>query len=91
METNKQEDPLREGETIIFTVDYDVMGVDVNGLEGMYYKTTSFDKCLIRVLKTGEWCEVDRDWVRRKKPGYVSSENAEYCSRVQQMKVTFET
>ncbi len=91
MEDSKQEKPLKKGEVLIFTEDYDVIGTNVNGLEGMYYRHTSCDKYLVFAEKTGEWCEPKISWVKRKRPGFVPKRFKQLCSRIITMKITYGT
>ena len=82
---------IKQGEAIIFTEDYDLFGFNCSGSEGMYYKTTSYEKYLVYVPAADEWAEPEIKSVKRKKVGYVPKKYSELCKLISELRITFET
>ena len=84
------EQGLVKGETVKFIKDYDLYGLELIGLNGMFYKETPSGKYLIYIKQNKEWCEVEPDFIRRVRPGFVNKENSSLCSKIKTMVYSFE-
>jgi len=75
VEDNVEIETLVEGETIRMLIDYDLFGVNLNGMTGFYIKScTTTDRHLTYIPSTSEWCELKSDWFERVSPGFVTDE-----------------
>ena len=75
VEDNVEIEILTEGETIRVLVDYDLFGVNINGMTGFYIKAAATtDRHLIYIPSTLEWCELKSDWFEQVSPGFVTGE-----------------
>lgn len=82
---------MKKGEAVVFVEDYNLFDHNCNGDEGMYYKTTSFDKYLVYVPSVDEWAEPEIGMVKRKKAGHVPKKYSELCKKITELRITFET
>jgi hypothetical protein len=82
---------IKQGEAVIFIEDYDLFDHNCNGDEGMYYKTTTFDKYLIYVPSVDAWAEPEVGMVKRKRKGYIPKKYLELCKRISELRITLET
>ncbi len=83
------EQEIIKGETVKFLKEYDLYGLQLKGLLGMFYKEQDNGKYLIHVKENGEWCEVPPSFVKRVKPGFVKKENKKLCARIKTMVCTY--
>ncbi len=83
------EQELKQGETVKFTEEYDLYGLQLEGLKGMFYKEMKNGKYLIHVSENGEWCEMMPSSVKRTRPGFVTKRNQKFCSRIKTMVDTY--
>jgi hypothetical protein len=82
---------IKQGEAVIFTEEYDLFGHECLGTEGMYYKTTSFDKYLVYVPAADEWAEPGISTMKRKRVGHVPKKYSELCKKISELRTTLET
>ena len=77
------------GETIKFTVSYDVLGHDVLDKTGIIVREpNSVGKYLVFVADIDEWCEPSTDMFHRLDPGYVSKDARDLLSRTKILEYT---
>ena len=77
------------GETIKFTVSYDVLGHDVLDKTGIIVREpNSVGKYLVFVPDIDEWCEPSTDMFHRLDPGYVSKDARDLLSRTKILEYT---
>ena len=80
------------GESVKPIVDYDLFGLNVNDVAGIYLKTDEkTNKCLIYFPVNGEWGELDRDSIVREDPGVVPTANKDFIENVKPMVITYPT
>lgn len=79
---------IKQGEAVIFTASYDLFDTDVMGMEGMFYKKTSEDKCLVYVPSVDEWAEPKISIVKQKKPGHIPRKYANLCKHIRELQIT---
>ena len=75
VEDNLEIETLVEGETIRMLIDYDLFGVNINGMTGCYIKSgVATGRHLTYIPSTLEWCELKSDCFERVSPGFVTDE-----------------
>jgi len=83
---------MLRGENVKVLVDYDLFGVNVNGLIGVYIKTDeSTKKLLVHFPINGEWGELKENQIERVKPGSVTRENKKFIAKIKPLETTFPT
>jgi hypothetical protein len=69
------------GETVRFTVSYDVFGYDVLDKTGVVAQTINdAGKLLVYVEEIGEWCEPTLEMIERINPGHVSKKSKDFLA-----------
>ena len=77
---------MTRGEKLEILIDYDLFGLNIKGLHGIYInKTPKTEKLLVYIEENGEWAELLEQQVKRIKPGKVSKKNKEFISRVRKL------
>ncbi len=73
---------MKPGEIVKVKIEYDLFGLNIKSLEGIFIKILSNDKCLIYYEQNGEWAEVSQEDLEKNKKSYVSKKNKEFVSRI---------
>lgn len=81
--------PFTQGEAVIFLDHYDLFDIDMKGKEGMFYKNTVNDKCLVLDPVSEEWAEPKLSILKQKKPGHVPRKYASMCKRIKKLVITY--
>ena len=83
---------MTRGEEIRVLVDYDLFDVNIKNEIGVYIQTTpSNQKHLVYMPINHEWAELSDEQIERVAPDTISEENSDFVSRIQTMRITFET
>ena len=78
-----------KGEVVIFMDHYDLFDIDMKDKEGMFYKMTVENKCLVLDPVSQEWAEPLVSILKQKKPGHVPQKYAKLCVRIKEMVLTY--
>jgi len=81
--------PLTQGEAVIFLDHYDLFDIDMKDKEGMFYKHTVDDRCLVLDPISEEWAEPKLSIIKQKKPGHVPKKYANICKRIRTLVITY--
>jgi hypothetical protein len=83
VENYEETENIIKGETIRVLVDYDLFGININGMTGFYVKRNERTSChLIYIPATSEWCELKDDQFERVTPLYVTEEAEAFLSTI---------
>tara|TARA_Y100001954_G_C15637178_1_gene515747 strand:- start:521 stop:769 length:249 start_codon:yes stop_codon:yes gene_type:complete len=82
---------MKRGEAVKCIVDYDLFDVNIKGEEGCFVKLDPFsNKSLTYFWINGEWAELESSQFELiNKPGYVSSKNKEFVSRIKTLEYSY--
>ena len=79
VEESEAQEGATQGETVRVLIDYDLFGVNINGLTGFYIKKDArTNRNLIYMPVNSEWCELKDEWFERPNPGRLSPEASEF-------------
>jgi ubiquitin C-terminal hydrolase len=81
---------MKPGEYLRVLVDYNLYGLNLKDLKGIYIKTLENGKYLTFFKENEEWAELSDDQVKRSRPGFVSEKNKKFVDRAKTMIYTFE-
>lgn len=83
---------MKRGEEIKVLIDYDLFDINIKNEIGIYVQTTpNNQKHLVYMPINGEWAELSDEQIERVAPDTISEENSDFVSRIQTMRITFET
>tara|TARA_A100001015_G_scaffold235913_1_gene267873 strand:- start:149 stop:397 length:249 start_codon:yes stop_codon:yes gene_type:complete len=82
---------MKRGEAVRCIVDYDLFDMNINGEEGCFVRLDpSSNKSLTYFWINGEWAELEPSQFELiNKPGYISSKNKEFVSRIKTLEYTY--
>ena len=82
---------MKRGEAVRCIVDYALFDVNINGEEGCFVKLDPVsNKSLTYFWINGEWAELESSQFELiNKPGYVSSKNKEFVSRIKTLEYSY--
>ena len=82
---------MTRGEEVKVLTDYDLFGNSVKDEKAIFIKKdNNTNKCLLYFPDFAEWGELPEGDLLQVNPGHISEESADFVSRIQTMKVTFE-
>jgi len=81
---------MKPGEYLKVLVDYNLYGLNLKDIKGLYVKTLNNGKHLTYFKENGEWAELTDEQVKRTRPGFVSEKNQRFIDRTKTMVYTFE-
>ena len=74
---------MKKGEDVLVKVEYDLFGLCLKGLKGIYISTNEdTKKVLLHFFQNQEWAELEKNQIKRIKPDFVSEKNKEFISRI---------
>lgn len=80
------------GEEIRVLIDYDLFDLNIKGEVGIYIKTDERSgKHMCYFSQNGEWAELPDDGIEQVRPGYISSLNQSFISRVKTLEYSLPT
>jgi len=80
---------LKPGEIVRVTIDYDLFGLNIKSVDGIFIKILKNNKCLIYYEQNGEWAEICQEDIEKNKRSYVSKKNKEFVSRVKTLEYSY--
>ena len=84
VENYEETENIIKGETIRVLVDYDLFGININGMTGFYVKKNERTNChLIYIPATSEWCELEDEQFERVAPLHVTEEAEAFLSTIE--------
>lgn len=78
---------MKKGEEVTVKIEYDLFGLQLKGLVGVYVSTSkSTKKILLYFSQNGEWAELHKQQIKRINPGHVSVKNKNFIDNTTKLK-----